>query len=61
MDTNARCRAGLWAAAIAAVCLSTANAETATNFYAGKTITLIIGFGVGGSYDSGGRLVAGSI
>jgi tripartite-type tricarboxylate transporter receptor subunit TctC len=58
MGTKVGCHVGFWAALIAAGFLSTARAETATNFYAGRIITLIIGSGVGGSYDSGGRLVA---
>jgi tripartite-type tricarboxylate transporter receptor subunit TctC len=56
MNVNAGCRVVVWAV-LAAFC-STAKAEPAANFYAGKTITLIIGSGVGGSYDTGGRLVA---
>ena len=55
---SAGCRVGLWSVLIVAASLSAARAEPAGNFYAGKTITLIIGSGVGGSYDSGGRLVA---
>src|SRR5581483_4634895 len=46
------------AAAMMAASLSAAPAQPAANFYAGKTITLVIGSGVGGSYDAGGRLVA---
>jgi len=55
---GARCRVGLWTVLIVAAFLSTARAQPVANFYAGKTVTLIIGSGVGGSYDSAGRLVA---
>jgi tripartite-type tricarboxylate transporter receptor subunit TctC len=55
---NSRCRTGLWACLIVALLHSTASAQSPAEFYAGKTITLVIGSGVGGSYDSGGRLVA---
>jgi tripartite-type tricarboxylate transporter receptor subunit TctC len=52
------CRVGLWAVLVVAVSLSTARAQSPAQFYAGKTITLNIGSGVGGSYDAAGRLVA---
>jgi tripartite-type tricarboxylate transporter receptor subunit TctC len=52
------CRVGLWTILMAVACVTTAHAESAASFYSGKTITLIIGSGVGGSYDAGGRLVA---
>ena len=55
---SASCRAALATALIAAAFGSTAEAQSAANFYAGRTITLVIGSGVGGSYDSAGRLVA---
>src|SRR5262245_6491959 len=51
-------RLGLWTLLMAVACVQTARAESAATFYSGKTITLIIGSGVGGSYDAGGRLVA---
>jgi tripartite-type tricarboxylate transporter receptor subunit TctC len=35
-----------------------AAAQAATNFYQGKTITVVIGSGVGGGYDVYGRLLA---
>ncbi len=35
-----------------------ANADSVEDFYRGKTINLIIGYGVGGGYDLYGRLVA---
>ena len=47
-----------WATLIVAASVATASAEPVADFYAGKTITLIIGSGVGGSYDAAGRLVA---
>ena len=37
-----------------------ASAQAPTSF-AGKTVTMIIGFGAGGGYDTWGRLVAGHI
>lgn len=35
-----------------------AAAEDASKFFAGKTITLTVGYGAGGSYDTGSRLMA---
>jgi tripartite-type tricarboxylate transporter receptor subunit TctC len=58
IDMNAKCCVGLCAALIATILPVATRAEPAGNFYAGKTVTLIIGSGVGGSYDTGGRLVA---
>jgi tripartite-type tricarboxylate transporter receptor subunit TctC len=48
---------------IAAVLLSvviagSARAQTADDFFRGKTLTMVISTGVGGGYDLGGRLVA---
>ena len=40
------------------VALTPAPAMAQAEFYAGKTVTLIIGLGVGGGYDIWGRLVA---
>lgn len=37
--------------------LQTSNAEPVAEFYKGKTIALYIGSGVGGGYDSSGRLI----
>ncbi len=37
---------------------TSANAQSADQFYAGKTITLLIGFGPAGTYDYYARLVA---
>jgi tripartite-type tricarboxylate transporter receptor subunit TctC len=51
-------RLGLCTGLFFALVHSAAYAQSATDFYAGKTITLVIGSGVGGSFDSGGRLVA---
>jgi len=43
----------------AALCASApAGAQTAEEFYAGKTVSLYIGSSVGGGYDAYGRLVA---
>jgi tripartite-type tricarboxylate transporter receptor subunit TctC len=35
-----------------------AQAQDTAQFYAGKTITFIVGYGAGASYDSGARLIA---
>jgi tripartite-type tricarboxylate transporter receptor subunit TctC len=48
------CLAGLFAA-------GSATAQTPASVFAGKTVTMIIGFGPGGGYDIWGRLVAGHI
>ena len=58
MSASAACRAVLATALIAAAFCSTAEAQSVANFYTGRTITLVIGSGVGGSYDSAGRLIA---
>lgn len=53
-------RSGLPALLIAAVLpwlASAARAQDAGQFYAGKTITFIVGYGAGASYDSGARLI----
>ncbi len=55
-----RNRFGLLAVLIAAVSswlASAARAQDAGQFYAGKTVTFIVGYGAGASYDSGARLV----
>ena len=44
--------------AAGAICLSLAAPSLAQDFYAGKQITMICGFGVGGGYDSYARLIA---
>jgi tripartite-type tricarboxylate transporter receptor subunit TctC len=38
--------------------LATAKADAVANFYRGKTVTVLIGVGVGGEYDLHGRLLA---
>src|SRR2546423_7435786 len=48
----------LAAAALAPVALPPAVAEPVGDFYRGKSISLIIGFGEGGGYDLSARLVA---
>jgi tripartite-type tricarboxylate transporter receptor subunit TctC len=35
-----------------------ARADDSAQFYAGKTVSLIVGYGAGGSYDTGARLIA---
>jgi tripartite-type tricarboxylate transporter receptor subunit TctC len=46
------------AAIILVVPMTTASADAVSDFYAGKTITLVIGAGDGGFYDLGGRIIA---
>jgi tripartite-type tricarboxylate transporter receptor subunit TctC len=46
------------ASAAVLACLCTAKAETVEQFYKGKTIHVIIGYGPGGGYDIYGRLAA---
>ncbi len=49
----------LFIAAAIACAVGSAKAETAGKVdFAGKTITLVVGFGVGGSYDASARLAA---
>jgi len=45
-------------AAIALLPLSPAHAQTVAEFYRGKTVTLYIGFSVGGGYDLYARMLA---
>ncbi|MFM1815880.1 MAG: hypothetical protein RLZ98_2575 [Pseudomonadota bacterium] len=45
------------AVAMSAVCISATTPATAEDFYAGKTLTMIIGSGSGGGYDRYGRVV----
>jgi len=46
------------AAALVAAIVSPAGAESVEDFYRGKSITLAIGYSVGGGYDLYGRLLA---
>ena len=41
----------LWAAACVALGASAASAQGAADFYKGKTVQIVVGFGVGGGYD----------
>jgi tripartite-type tricarboxylate transporter receptor subunit TctC len=49
-----------YVACIAAVLMATqpARAAGAEDFYKGKTLSLVIGYSVGGGYDAYGRLLA---
>src|SRR5579871_4843244 len=38
--------------------ISPASAQTVADFYRGKTVRLIVGFGAGGGHDSNARFVA---
>ena len=49
------------AVAIALLSMQPANAEDSQDFYKGKTLTIIVGFGVGGGYDSYARLLANGL
>ena len=48
----------LWAAACFALGLQAAAAQGAADFYKGKTIQIIVGFGAGGGYDLYARALA---
>ena len=41
-----------------ALAVSSANAQSVADFYRGKTVHMIIGYGAGGGYDLYGRLAA---
>jgi tripartite-type tricarboxylate transporter receptor subunit TctC len=61
MATPARGRLGIAmaaAAAVAALAVPPAGAQSAATFYAGKSIDLEIGYSVGGGYDLYARLLA---
>lgn len=49
-----------WSAvlAVSAALVLPAAAQTPAQFYAGKSITFVVGYGVGASYDTGARLLA---
>ena len=53
-------RIGLAALTMGALTISSAQAQQAaqTEFFAGKTITVLIGYAAGGTYDATGRLLA---
>jgi len=51
----------LASAALATLLCGPAAAQAPANFYAGKTVTMLIGFGPGGGYDLWARMVAGHI
>jgi tripartite-type tricarboxylate transporter receptor subunit TctC len=50
--------AGIAAAIATAILLSPTRAEPIADFYRGKTLRMLIGYGPGGGYDIYGRLVA---
>ena len=58
MTTTARVRLALCALLAFAGLTGAATAETAAEFYKGKTVFLQIGSGIGGNYDTIGRLFA---
>src|SRR3984893_12633238 len=45
-------------AVILAAVASPAHADSAEDFYKGRTITVLVGYSPGGSYDSAGRVLA---
>ena len=47
--------------AVGAVCSGTASADSVSDFYKGKTVTLIVGSGAGGGFGLNGRLVGNHI
>ena len=51
-------RAAIAFAAATLVCSAPASADPVTDFYRGKTLRMLIGYGPGGGYDIYGRLVA---
>ena len=55
-----RCRTGWIAAALTTAILAPAcaSAQNATEAFAGKSLTVVIGFGTGGGYDLWGRTLA---
>jgi tripartite-type tricarboxylate transporter receptor subunit TctC len=61
-DRSHTLRASLCALPVAALVVAAivrpAGAQSAAEFYKGKTVSLIIGYSVGGGYDAYGRLVA---
>jgi tripartite-type tricarboxylate transporter receptor subunit TctC len=44
--------------AVATMCISPAKADAVADFYKGKQVNVIVGYGPGGGYDVYGRLVA---
>jgi tripartite-type tricarboxylate transporter receptor subunit TctC len=48
-------RVALVCTILAAACATAANAQSAENFYTGRTVTLLIGIGVGGGTDAWAR------
>jgi tripartite-type tricarboxylate transporter receptor subunit TctC len=58
MRALGRCRLPLLAAALLAPTLSTAVAQPAAEFFKGRTIKIVVGFGPGGGYDLYARLLA---
>jgi len=44
--------------AVACLAAATAGAETAAEFYQGKVVKLVVGYGTGGGYDSYARMLA---
>ena len=51
-------RAAIAFAAATLVCSAPASADPVADFYRGKTLRMLIGYGPGGGYDIYGRLVA---
>jgi tripartite-type tricarboxylate transporter receptor subunit TctC len=55
--TALACAIGAWALGIWALWLPSAKADAVADFYKGKTVTLVVGYGPGGGYDVYARLV----
>lgn len=58
MSVGRRARAALWATALVAATTMPAFSQSVEQFYKGKTITVVIGLGAGGGYDTYARLAA---
>ena len=58
LSSMIRPAAAIAAALVAAFVPQRALAAGAEDFYKGKTVSLVIGYSVGGGYDAYGRLVA---
>jgi tripartite-type tricarboxylate transporter receptor subunit TctC len=58
MSAKASIIAACVLAGLASLALGPARAQTPANFYAGRTLNLIVGSTTGGYYDTGGRVVA---
>jgi tripartite-type tricarboxylate transporter receptor subunit TctC len=56
--TRAHIRSGFWAVLALIALAAPANAQSVADFYRGKQIVLVVGYGVGGGYDLYARMFA---